>query len=191
MGKSIKERIPQMAAENKSLTNKDGNVTKLTEFATMNANSVDDLVNMFGEQGVAYSTGEETNGGYRFISADEKVAFFRRVIGKRLFVVRWEFRTSSTGDYVTMHMVIDGAGKFIANDSSKTGMYGQLSDITSTRQANNVEESRSMAGALVQRGVKENAPYEYDTTTNRAIGKDSDVPKANRAWAKPTFRFEF
>ncbi len=181
-----------MASEVKNLENKNGDITKLTELATMEANSVEDMVKLFGSQGVSYSTGEETNGGYRFIGSDEKIAFLRRIVGKKLFAVRWEFRDSSTGEYVTTHIVVDGAGKFILNDSSKTGIYGQLSEITSTRQKNGMDESHSMAGALVERGVKENTPYEYNLETGRAIAKDDDsVPKDKRAWAKPTFRFEF
>lgn len=184
-----------MASESKSqekgLENKDGTITKLTELATIGAESVDDMIARFGEQGVSYSTGEESNGGYRFIGADEKIAFLRRVVGKRAFVVRWEYRPSGTGEYVSLYIIIDGAGKFIFNDSSKTGIYGQLNDISSTRQANGQDESHSTSGVLVERGIKENKPYQYDTRTNKAIKKDDDVPKEFRADAKPTFRFEF
>lgn len=181
---------PKSNSETKDLENKDGNMTKLTEWATQEADSVDDMIALFSEQGVSYSTGEEVTGGYKLITADEKVAFLRRIVGKRLFAARWQFRESSTGTYVTVHIIVDDAGKFIVNDSSKTGFFGQLDEITSTRIRNGQDESHAMAGLLVERGIKENKPYEYDTRSGKAIPRGEEVPKQFRAAAKPTFRFE-
>lgn len=181
---------PKSNSETKDLTNKDGNITKLTEWATQDADSVDAMIEMFSEQGVSYSTGEEVTHGYRLITADEKVAFCRRIVGKRLFVARWEFRESPTGTYITMHIMVDDAGKFIVNDSSKTGFFGQLDETTSVRMSNGQSESQASAGLLVERGIKENKAYQYDTRTKKAIPRGADVPAEFRADAKPTFRFE-
>lgn len=177
-------------AETKDLENKTGEVTKLIEWATADADSVEAMVELFSDQGVSYSAGEEVTGGYKLITADEKVAFCRRIIGKKLFVVKWEFREASTNNYVTFFFIVDGAGKFILNDGSKTGFFGQLDNVTSTRLRNGQDESHAQAGLLVERGIKENKPYKYDTRTKRAIPRGADVPAQFQADAKPTFRFE-
>ena len=176
----------------KDLVNKDGTITALTEWATADVNSVDDLIALFGEQGVQYSTGEEVTGDYKVITGDEKQAFCKRVVGKRLAVVKWAFRPGQNdSEYVTMHLVIDGAGKFILNDGSKGGMCGQLSLITSGRLNQNWPEDRAHAGLLVERGIKANKTFEYDTRTGKAIKRDEDVPVEFRATSRQTFSFEF
>src|SRR5580698_3099230 len=158
----------------KSLRNADGSITKLTEFATADINSVEELETLFGSQGVSYSRGEEVTGDYKVITKDEKVAFCKRILGKKLGVVRWAFRDSSTGEYVTMHIIVDGAGKFIFNDGAGTGMYGQLSATTTGRIANGMSESEATTGLIVDRGIKQNNPYEYDTRTGKSIKKGQD-----------------
>ena len=49
----------------KPLRNADGSITKLTEFATADINSVEELETLFGSQGVSYSRGEEVTGDYK------------------------------------------------------------------------------------------------------------------------------
>lgn len=174
----------------KDLVNKDGSITALTEWATADVDNVDDLIALFGEQGVEYSTGEEVTGDYQVITGDEKQAFCKRIIGKRLAVVKWAFRDGQgDSEYVTMHLIVDGAGKFILNDGSKGGMCGQLSHITSVRLNNEWPEDRAHAGLIVERGIKQNKQFEYNIETKKAIKRDEDVPKELRALSHPTFSF--
>lgn len=176
----------------KDLVNKDGTITALTEWATADVSSVDDLIALFGEQGVSYSTGEELTGDYQVITGDEKQAFCQRIIGKRLAVVKWVFREGEgNSEYVTMHLVIDGAGKFIMNDGAKGGMYGQLSRVTTERIANGQPEDRAHAGLVVDRGIKANKTFQYDTRTGTAIRRGDDVPEEYRGTSRPTYSFQF
>jgi hypothetical protein len=200
----------------KDLVNKDGQPTKLVEWATMEADSVDDMLALFGESGVSYSSGEEITGDYQLITGDEKQLFLQRVQGKRAFCVQWEFRTPNTGnnrrEFVSVHVIIDGAGKFIVNDSSKGGFYGQLSELTSKRIDNGKTEREAKTGVLAERGFKPNKPFYFrngpkkgdtlpDGTTapedhpmiNKAIPRNDleTVPVQFREAAKPTWRLEF
>ena len=174
----------------KDLVNKDGSITALTEWATADIDNVDALIALFGEQGVEYSTGEEVTGDYQVVTGDEKQAFCKRIIGKRLAVVKWVFREGQgDSEYVTMHLIVDGAGKFIMNDGSKGGMCGQLSHITSVRLNNEWPEDRAHAGLIVERGIKQNKQFEYNIETKKAIKRDEDVPANLRALSHPTFSF--
>jgi len=207
---------PNSIPKSKDLRNKDGDVTKLVEWATMDANSVDDMIALFGDQGVSYSSGEELTGDYQLITGDEKQLFLQRVQGKRTFCVQWEFRTPNTGanrrEFVSVHVVIDGVGKFIVNDSSKGGFYGQLSDLTSKRLELKQTEREAKTGVLAERGFKPNKPFYFrsgpkkgDTLPdgsiaeedhpelNKAIARNDldSVPVQFRQEAKPTWRLEF
>jgi hypothetical protein len=185
--------------KSKDLKNKDGEPTKLVEWATMDANSVDEMIALFGESGVSYSSGEEITGDYKLITGDEKQLFLQRVQGRRTFCVQWEFRTpagkatASTREFVSVHVVIDGHGKFIVNDSAKGGFYGQLSDITSRRIDTGKSDRESKTGLLATRGFKPNKPFYFDTRTNKAIPRDEleNIPEEFRQEAKPTWRLEF
>jgi hypothetical protein len=180
------------SSSGKDLVNKDGTITALTEWATADVQSVDDLIALFGEQGVTYSTGEELTGDYKVITGDEKQTFCKRIVGKRLAVVKWVFRPGQNdSEYVTMHLVVDGAGKFILNDGSKGGMCGQLSRITSERLGNGQPSDRAHAGLIVERGIKANKQFEYDTRSGKAVKRDDDVPDEFRALSRQTFAFEF
>lgn len=183
----------------KDLVNKNGEVTKLVEWATADVNSVDDMIALFGESGVAYSTGEEITGDYQLITGDEKQLFLERVKGKRTFCVQWEFRTppgQNTREFVSVHVIIDGHGKFIVNDSAKGGFYGQLSQITSERISNGQGDREAKTGVLAARGFKANKPFFFDTRTNKAIPRSEmnnteEYPMEFRQEAKPTWRLEF
>jgi hypothetical protein len=200
----------------KDLTNKDGQPTKLVEWATMDVNSVDEMIALFGESGVSYSSGEEITGDYQLITGDEKQLFLQRVQGMRTFCVQWEFRTPQAGnnrrEFVSVHVIIDGAGKFIVNDSAKGGFYGQLSEITSQRLENGRTEREAKTGVLAERGFKPNKPFYFrsgpkkgDTLPdgtiatedhpdlNKAISRNDldSVPSQFREQAKPTWRLEF
>lgn len=185
------------APKSKDLVNKDGQPTKLVEWATMEVDSVDQMIELFGEQGVSYSSGEEITGDYQLVTGDEKQLFLQRVQGARAFCVQWAFRTptgkSGGREFVSVHVIIDGHGKFIVNDSAKGGFYGQLSDITSHRTANGKTEREATTGLLAGRGFKANKPFYFDTRTNKAIPRAdlADVPEEFRELAKPTWRLEF
>jgi hypothetical protein len=186
-----------VAPKSKDLANKDGQPTKLVEWATMEANSVDEMVTLFGESGISYSSGEELTGDYKLITGDEKQFFLKKVAGARTFCVQWEFRIPQTAaggrEFVSVHVVIDGHGKFIVNDSAKGGFYGQLSTITSNRLENGKTEREAKTGLLADRGFKANKPFFFDTRTNRAIprGELDNVPAEFKQEAKPTWRLEF
>lgn len=198
----MKERIPQVPAKTqtettenskpgKELVNKNGEITKLTEWATVDANSIEDLIELFGEAGVSYSTGEEVTGDYRVIPGDAKQLWAKAFTGKRTFVVRWQFHTPDNGnEFVTMHLFIDGAGKFIVNDGAKSGMYGQLSRITSERVRQGQPEDRAHAGLLAERGIIQNKPFQFDKRTGKAIRKGDDVPAEFRGDSHPTWKFD-
>jgi hypothetical protein len=200
----------------KDLVNKDGQPTKLVEWATMDVSSVDEMIALFGESGVSYSSGEELTGDYTLITGDEKQLFLQRVQGRRTFCVQWEFRTPQTGnnrrEFVSVHVIIDGHGKYIVNDSSKGGFYGQLSDLTSKRIENGKTEREAKTGVLAERGFKPNKPFFFrsgpkkgdtlpDGTVatedhpmlNKAIPRNDldSVPERFREAAKPTWRLEF
>jgi hypothetical protein len=177
----------------KDLVNKDGTITALTEWATADVQNVDDLIALFGEQGVTYSTGEELTGDYKVITGDEKQAFCKRIIGKRLAVVKWAFRDGQqhNTEFVTMHLIIDGVGKIIVNDGAKSGMYGQLSRITTERLGQGWASDRAHAGLLVDRGIKQNKTFQYDTRTGKAIKKGEDVPDEFQGTSHPSYSFEF
>lgn len=189
-----------MAQESKSLVNQDGTVTKLTEWATADVETVEEMEALFKSEGVSYSRGEEATGDYQFIRADEKVAFCKRILGQKLMVVKYEFRTSSMGEYVTVHMIVNGAGKFILNDSSKVGMYGQLSTIYSNRIENGWDDDKARAGVVAERGLEMNKPFKFINDKShpdfgKAYNQNNPDHKSLKpeqlADAKPTFKFVF
>ncbi len=190
-----------MAAETqktKDLTNKDNSVTKLIEWATVNADSIEDMEALFSESGVSYSSGEELGGEYRLVTGDEKQAFLNRISGAPLFVVKWEFRVPDSGnkEYVSAHILVQGFGKFVINDGSKTGLYGQLSELTARRIAQGIDDSHAKAGLKAGRGFKKGAEYWYNTATNKAIpkGEMDDFekhPKNKREKGHPIWKLEF
>lgn len=189
--------------KSKDLVNKDGQPTKLVEWATMEVDSVDEMVKLFGKQGVSYSSGEELTGDYKLITGDEKQLFLQRVQGSNTFCVQWAFRTPSgkTGgrEFVSVHVIIDGHGKFIVNDSAKGGFYGQLSDITSHRLENGQTEREATTGLHAARGFKPNQPFYFRSgppghpLLNKAIPRAEldEVPAEYKELAKPTWRLEF
>lgn len=195
----FKERITELTAqsntkEKKDLVNvSDGKVTKLTEWATKDVNSVDEMIALFGENGVEYSRGEELTDDFRVVTGDEKPLFMKKILGCRLFCVRWEFYNGDNGEFVAVHALIEGHGKFIFNDGAKSGVYGQLSNITSKRLANNQPFDRAHSGLEVPRGIIQNKPFFYDDRTGKAIKKaDLDnIPEEHKKPAKPTYRFQF
>jgi hypothetical protein len=197
-----------MTEQGKSLTNKDGSFTKLTEWATADVQSVEDAIALFGDQGVSYSTGQEITGDYKLITKDEKQAFLKRVAGVKTFVVRWQFNNGDVGEFASVYCVIDGFGKYIINDGSKGGMYGQLSKITSTRIEQGITDGREKAGVLAERGFKMNNIFFYDDRTGKALNRtqletlsdeNCDCKKvekkhtgeAHKKQANPTWRLEF
>lgn len=187
----------------KDLRNADGEITKLVEWATMDVDSVDDMIALFGEKGVAYSTGEEITGDYQLITGDEKQLFLQRVQGCRTMCVQWAFRTPSSGnnkrEFVSVHVIIDTKGKYIVNDSAKGGFYGQLSDVTNHRLSTGKSEREAHTGLLAERGFKPNKPFYFRTgpegheNIGKAIPRNelNDVPEEHREVAKPTWRLEF
>ncbi len=185
------------SSKSKDLTNKDGQPTKLVEWATMDVDSIDDMIELFGTSGVSYSSGEELTGDYQLITGDEKQLFLQRVQSRRVFCVQWEFRTPASGnnrrEFVSVYVIIDGHGKFIVNDSSKGGFYGQLSELTSKRIDTGKTEREAKTGLLAERGFKPNKPFFFDTRTSKAIPRNdlASVPDEFKEEAKPTWRLEF
>jgi len=179
----------------KDLANKDGSVTKMVELATQDVESVEELVALFDSSGVKYTSGEELTGDFKFITGDEKQLFLERVQGREVFCISWQFRTPENGtrEYVSVHVFVDGHGKFIVNDSAQGGFYGQLSDITSQRLEQGWEDSRARAGLHAARGFKKNPPFFYDDRTKKAIPRDQleSIPAEHKHQAKPTWRLVF
>jgi hypothetical protein len=187
----------------KDLVNKDESVTELIEWATESALNPEQMLDMFIEQGVGVSHGEELTGDYQVIHGDEKVAFLRRVLGERLFVVQWHFYDGDTGEFVAIHVVLD-SGKYILNDSAKSGIYGQLRSITDRRENADPKAAAkrtSTAGLMVARGIREKKPFYYyfnpddrnDQRNNKAISKADleGTPDKYRKLSNPVFQFDF
>lgn len=193
MAAKTQEENTPISEPGKSLTNKDGEITKLIEWATVDANSIEELERVFQSEGVSYSDGNEVTGDFRVITASEKQLFLPRVQGCPVFVIKWENRESATGSYVTVHLFIEGHGKFILNDGSKVGICGQLSRIESERLHQNPDilATHARAGVKVARGIVKNDDFYYDTRTGKAIKKGEEVPEEFRAKANPTWKFEF
>lgn len=186
--KAQEETNPKTEPE-RGLAVKSGQITELTEWATSEVNSVEEMVALFGEQGVSYSAGEELTGDFQLVTGDKKLLFCKQAAGKPAFVVKWRFNDGSNDrEYVTMHLVIDGLGKFILNDGAITGMYGQLRKLTDSRKANGITPDNG--GLLVSSGIVMNKPYDYDTRTGKAIKRGEDVPAEFRERARDTFRFD-
>lgn len=175
----------------KDLVNKDGGITKLTEWATEDVHSVDDMVRLFGDQGVEITTGTELTGDFTVVGADEKQAFMTRVAGSKLMAIRWDFYEGQSGEFVAVHVIIDGYGKFIFNDGAKGGVYGQLSKLTSVRTDQGMSDDRARSGLLVARGLKMNKPFKYDSRTGTAIKRTEidEVPKEFQRDSHPTWSF--
>jgi len=212
---STSQSAKSESSPTKDLVNKDNTVTKLVELATADVSSVDDLIGVFGNQGVEYSTGEEITNDYRLITGDEKQLFLQRVQGCRTGVVKWRFIVPPGGrEFVAAHLIIDGHGKFILNDSSKGGFYGQLSEITSKRLDEKWPEDRAHAGVICDRGFKQNNEFYFRTRCSisghndpkhpvngcvvcdgigHAIPKAEvdDVPAAQKEKARPTWKLDF
>jgi hypothetical protein len=204
--------LPADTSNQKSLRNKDNSITELVEWATAGAESIEDMIEIFGKEGVAYSTGEEITHDYRLITGDEKQAFLIRVAGQRVFIVKWKFITPpSQREFVALHFIINGAGKFILNDSSKSGIYDDLTRVTENRIRNGKSPSEACTGLDVPRGFKRNKDFYYrtacedhGTTGNKEtcevcarVGKSipatelENVGAAFKDLARPTWKLEF
>jgi hypothetical protein len=210
-----KPQTPNADSEaKKDLVNKDGTVTKLVELATADINSIEDLQNLFQAQGVEYSKGEELTHDFRLITGDEKQLFLQRVQGEKVGVIKWNFITNAgQREFVAVHVLIEGHGKFIINDSSQGGFYGQLASITATRMQEGWAYDRAHAGLIAPGGFKQNKEFYYRTACpehgsekqnlvkdceycqriGKAIARSEvdDVPSTQKEKARPTWRLDF
>jgi hypothetical protein len=199
MASGDKTSTDPVSDKSKSLVNKDGSITKLTEWATQDVDTIDEAIAKFGEAGITYSTGGELTGDYRVITAAEKQQFLKTMFGRKVFIVRWEFYKGQNGEFVAFHCIIDESGKFIINDGSKGGIYGQLSGITTQRLDSGIGNGREKSGVLCERGFVENKPFYFRTgpeghpLIGKAIPRSEvdDVPAEHKQLAKPTWRLEF
>ena len=181
----------------KDLVNKDGTVTELIEWASQNASTPAEMLDLFEESGVPVSHGEELTGDYTVVRGDEKPEWCAKHEGSRLFIVQWHFYENATGEFAAIHLVSD-AGKFILNDSAKGGLYGQLRKITDMREnsdSNAATKRTSTAGLMVPGGLRRNKPFYFNTSTGKSIPKLEldDVekhPMALREQSKPTWSFD-
>lgn len=183
----------------KDLVNKDGSVTKLIEWATDNASTPEEMLDLFLDAGVEVSHGEEITGDYTVIHADEKAKFCDAHIGERLMAVQWNFwdGQGDQGEFVSVH-IVSRLGKFIVNDSSKGGMYGQFRQITDKRELADPEAASkrtSTAGLMVKNGLRRNKPFFYSKKTKTAIPRrelDDTVkwPMADREESRPTWSLD-
>lgn len=207
-----KPQTPNADSEaKKDLVNKDGTVTKLVELATADVNSIEDLENLFQVQGVEYSRGQELTHDFRLITGEEKQLFLQRVQGEKVGVIKWNFITNpGQREFVAVHVIIEGHGKFIINDSSTGGIYGQLSSVSETRIKEGWAFDRAHAGLIAAGGFKQNKEFYFRTACpehgtdkekncetcqriGRAIPRSEvdDVPAAQKEKARPTWRLDF
>jgi hypothetical protein len=181
----------------KDLVNQDGSVTKLIEWATESAATPEQILDMFLEAEIPVSHGEEITGDYLVIHSEEKTKWCNAHLGKRLFAVQWNFWDSSTGEFVSVHIVSD-AGKFILNDGAEGGIYGQLRQITDKREAADPKSAStrtSTAGLMVAGGLRANKQFFYSQNTKQSIPKSElgdyeKYPEADRSLSKPTWSFD-
>lgn len=196
------------AVSGKDLLNKDGSVTRLIEWATQSVATPEEIMDMFLQEGAAFSHGEELTGDYVVIHADKKEEWCAKHVGTHLFCVTWNFY-DGVGDreFAAVH-IISAFGKFIVNDGSQGGMYGQLRRTTDVREERDPESAvlrTSTAGLDAPRGLRANKKFMFDTrpkSTNegeehfgRAIPKrelDDTVkwPMAFREESRQTWSFD-
>lgn len=194
-----KSEIAETITDGKELLNKDGKVTKLIEWATENASSPEEMLDLFMAEGLDVSHGEEITGDYTVIHSEEKQRWCDAHVGQRIFAVQWNFwdGQGDQGEFVSIHIVTP-AGKFIVNDSAKGGMYGQLRQITDRREAANPEAASkrtSTAGLMIAGGLRRNKTFFYSATTKKAIpkaelGDFKKWPEDDRNQSKPTWAFD-
>lgn len=196
------------AVSGKSLVNKDGRVTQLIEWATETAATPDEIMDMFLQEDVPFSRGEEITGDYTVVHSDAKPEWCSTHVGKKLFVVTWAFYDGvGDSEFAAMH-IVSAFGKFIVNDGSQGGMYGQLRKTTDFREKHDpeaAEKRTSTAGLLAPNGLRANKPFYYDTRPKsdkkgeehfgRAIPKrELDnvelYPMAHREQSRPTWSFD-
>lgn len=171
----------------------DGRVTKLIEAATADVATPEEMAALFAESGVQVSRGEEITGDYVVIRGEsEKTAWCNSHIGQSLFVVMWNFYDGQNErEFAAMHIVAHD-GKFIVNDGAQGGMYGQLRQITDTRERSNpksIDNRTAFAGLMVSEGLRANKPFDWDTRTGKAIKKGEEVPSEFRRTSRQTWSF--
>jgi hypothetical protein len=181
----------------KPLRNKDGSVTALIEWATLSAATPEEILDQFLAAEIPVSTGGELTGEYALVRGEDKAAWCTAHEGQQLFVVTWRFNSANAErdwEMATMHIVARD-GKFLVNDSSKGGMYGQLQTITNVREQNDPEaksKRTSTAGLMVVNGLRRNPRFYYDEQTRKAVKADDlkKVPEGFLKESKPTWSFD-
>lgn len=182
----------------KDLVNKDGSVTELIEWATQSDLNPEQLLDKFMQAGVPVSSGEELTGDYIVVHSEEKPKWCNAHIGQRLFVVQWHFYGGVGDAKFSASHIVSAAGKFIVNDGSKGGMYGQLRRITDVREErdeHSVLTRTSTAGLMVPGGLRANKRFWYSTVTKKAIPKAEldnveKWPMAEREESRQTWSFD-
>jgi|SRR5215469_305298 len=208
MAANAKPNAEIEAVSGKDLVNKDGKVTKLIEWATQSAASPEEIMDMFLEEGVPFSHGEELTGDYKVVTKEMKEEWCDKHIGTHLFCVTWDFY-DGVGDqeFAAVH-IISAFGKFIMNDGAKGGMYGQLRKTTDFREEQDPESAvlrTSTAGFDAPKGLRRNKPFQYDTRPKsdkageehfghaiprRELDDTVKWPNAFRETSRPTWSFD-
>jgi hypothetical protein len=161
-----------LPAPEKTLLNKNGTVTELTEWATDGITNIDQMLAYFQESGVPVTSGEEISGEYRVVV--DKVAWGNAHRGMLLFAIKWHFYDGENGEFVSVHLIDDKGDKWILNDGAKQGVYGQLRQITDKREEEDPESAvrrTSTAGLLVPGGMRKGSEYYVDNRSRKAIPK--------------------
>ena len=187
----------------KDLLNKDGAVTKLIPWATENVSSVEEMLDLFLESGVKVSHGEELTGDYQVIHSEEKQAFLQRIASQPLMVISWDFYKGENGEFVAFHGIVNSFGKFILNDGSQGGIYGQLRKTTDKRENDDPKSAgnrTSTTGLMVARGVRLKPDFWYymnpknkaDERNGTAIPKRelAEIPDEYKRKANPVWQFD-
>lgn len=198
------------AVSGKTIRNKDGKITDLIEWATDSASTPEEIMDMFLEQDVPFTHGEELTGDYKVVHSDAKTEWCSKHVGTSLFVVKWGFydgKGEAGNKFAAMH-IVSAFGKFIVNDSAKGGMFGQLEKLTDRREELNPESAvmrTSTAGLAVPRGLKANNKFYFDTRPksekageqhfgraipNRELDDVVKYPMLHREESKQTWSFD-
>jgi hypothetical protein len=205
MAPKATENTPEIYDNAKSLVNKDGSITKEIAWAMQNVASPEEALDLLLQAGLTVLTiSEELSGDFKLVHKEEKAEWCAKHIGTPFMFITWNFYPNQSvdengvrGEFVACH-VISRFGKYIINDGTIGGIYGQLRKVTDGREEADPESAvkrTSTAGLMAPRGLRENKPFAYDTREKRAIPRAelNDTvrwPMEYRAMSSPSWKID-
>lgn len=151
-----------------------------------------EVMNLFAQLEIPFSTGEEIHHGFTIVSGDEKERLFMAHMNQPVFVTDWEFMDGDYGDEFVDFRFVSKDGKY-RTQVGGSGINAQLHEVTAHRIANPDKGLLPQAGLLVERGFRNSGTYYFDERTKKAIpnGKLHEVPEEFRKPGSPVWYFNF